>query len=210
MDHKGLLLTSGALIEGHFVYASDRHGRYYVNKTAGLVPASHARLHAEAIASYFVDRGVEAVVAPELGAIPLMTRVADRLLVTTALEVAGIIATKVLDAKPQRFRIARDQARFIEGKRTVVIEDILTSGGSAAAAVSAAETAGAEVIGVGALWNRGGVTADMLDVPELFCCVDEQLADYEAGDCPFCREGVPINTDLGKGEAFLRAVSAVS
>jgi orotate phosphoribosyltransferase len=58
---------------------------------------------------------------------------------------------------------------------------------------------------VAALCNRGGVTAADLDVPALVSLVELSLDSWEAADCPLCRAGVPVNTDVGKGREFLAA-----
>lgn len=206
---KQMLLESGALVEGHFVYQSGRHGRQYVNKTAALVPSTHAQAFASKIRSWAVIEAnlwPEVVVGPELGAITLMTRVADDLSNQgLGREVYGVVATKVSGTDPIEFMIARDQARFVNGKRVLIIEDVVTSGGSIAATARAVEAAGGVVVAGAALWNRGGVSSQKAGVPLLFAVVDEPLEDFAPEDCPLCAAGVPVNTDLGKGKQFLES-----
>jgi orotate phosphoribosyltransferase len=62
---------------------------------------------------------------------------------------------------------------------------------------------GGNVIGLSALCNRGGVqSADVGNVP-IQQLVTIALETFAEANCPFCRQGIPINTDLGKGRAFL-------
>ncbi|MES2994806.1 MAG: phosphoribosyltransferase [Patescibacteria group bacterium] len=200
--YRNLLVESGAIVEDHFVYNSGQHGRLYVNKTAGFVPVSHAKAFARAIADEFDN--VEAVVGPELGAIALMAHVAAYLLDTRpSAEVYEVMATKIPGINPQEFEIARDQARFLVGKRVLLVEDILTQGINARGSVAAIQKAGGIIIGAGVLWNRGSVTAETIGVPKLFSLIDEPLQSYDEDDCPMCRMGVPVNTELGKGKQFL-------
>jgi len=86
-----------------------------------------------------------------------------------------------------------------------VVEDILTTGGSARTVVLAVERAGGSVAGGAALCHRGGVTADLLGAPELYCLASVPLESWAAEECPLCARGVPVNTRLGKGAAFLAA-----
>ena len=94
--------------------------------------------------------------------------------------------------------------KFLPGRRVLVVEDVLTTGGSAKKVVELARAAGGKVIGLGVLCNRGGVTPhDVGDVPQLFALTNIPLEVWMEGDCPLCKQGVPVNTDIGKGREFL-------
>ena len=89
-------------------------------------------------------------------------------------------------------------------KRVLVVEDILTTGGSARKVVEAVRAIGGNVVGVGVLCNRGGVTAqDLANVPKLEVLVNISLDAWNEADCPLCKQGVPVNPDVGKGREFL-------
>jgi orotate phosphoribosyltransferase len=203
-NFKEFLIEDGALVRGHYVYASGKHGEWYINKTAGFVLASHALKYARRIAemAHFDLPRIEAVVGPEIGAIPFMADVRAAIYELEEKEVAGIMATKIPGTKS--FEIVRDQARFLKGKRTLILEDVLTTGESAKNTVDAVRVVGGNPIAVAALWNRGGVTAESLGVSKLLALLNEQLPDYAAIDCPLCNLHIPINTDLGKGAEYLR------
>jgi orotate phosphoribosyltransferase len=85
----------------------------------------------------------------------------------------------------------------------LVVEDILTTGGSARQVVEAVQRQGGSVVGVGALCNRGDVSAATLGAPALFALTAVPLTSYAPEECPLCAAGVPINTRVGKGAAFV-------
>jgi orotate phosphoribosyltransferase len=89
-----------------------------------------------------------------------------------------------------------------------VVEDVLNTGGSVRQAVAAVRAAGGEVVAVAALCNRGGVTAADLGVPAVVALVELSLDSWDAPACPLCRDGVPIDTRIGKGREFLSASGA--
>lgn len=210
-NHQAMLQEAGALLQGHFVLASGRHSEWYVNKTAAFVFSSHARAHAAAIAFQFRQLHVEAVVAPELGAVTFAARVTDELSKQTGIDVINVVAEKDRN-NVGKFKIGRDQARFLKGKRVLVIEDVFTTGASVIETIAATREAGGTVIGAGVLWNRDrfNVTADSLGVPELYAVIDEFIPSYDADECPLCDNKHPISTNVGKGKEFLASLNQKS
>lgn len=102
------------------------------------------------------------------------------------------------------FIIKRGYNRLVPGKRVLVVEDVLTTGGSVKKVIEATRAIGGIVVGLGVLCNRGGITPqDVADVPRLFALVNVKLDAWDEADCPLCAKGVPINTDVGKGGEFL-------
>ena len=95
------------------------------------------------------------------------------------------------------------------GKNILVVEDILTTGGSARQVIEAIRKQEGNVIGLSALCNRGSVqSSDVGDVP-LRQLVTVALETFAEDECPFCQQGVPVNTELGKGRAFLARIQRV-
>lgn len=108
-----------------------------------------------------------------------------------------------LAIKRNLFTIKRGQAKHIAGKtKVLVVEDILNTGGSAALTVKAVREAGGEVVAVGALVNRGGVTAEGLGVPYLVSLLNVTMSAWDETECPLCPD-TPINTEVGHGKEFL-------
>lgn len=149
-----------------------------------------------------MDDNVEVVIAPAIGGVILTQWVAYCLAELTGSEVLAVYAEK--SDEDSSFVVKRGYDKLVAGKRVLVVEDVLTTGGSAKKVVEATRTIGGNVIGLGVLCNRGGITAeDVADVPRLFALTNVSLDAYDEADCPLCAAGVPINTDVGKGREFL-------
>lgn len=188
----------------HAVYTSGKHGSMYINKDA-LYPHTEAtsqlcRLFAE----HFSQDAVDVVIAPALGGIILSQWTAHHLSQLTDREVLGLYAEKVEGTKD--FVIKRGYDKLLIGKKVLILEDVLTTGGSVKKVVDLVRGMEGEVIGVGALCNRGGILpADIGKVPQLFALVSLSLDAWNPEDCPLCKQGVPINTSIGKGREFLES-----
>ena len=107
------------------------------------------------------------------------------------------------DINVRGFLLRRGYDKLVVGKNVLVLEDILTTGGSVKKAVETAKAAGGKVVGVAALCNRGGVTAEFLGVPELHSFLEVSLESWEEKDCPLCAAKIPIHTEVGKGREYL-------
>ncbi len=202
-----ILADVGAVITGsHIVYTSGKHGSAYVNKDAVYPHTEAISLLCEAIAGKFFRNGenVEVVVAPALGGIVLTQWVAHHLTRLAGREVLAVYAEKMPDGN---FAFTRGYDKLVARKRILVVEDILNTGGSARKVVDLVRSRG-WVVGVGALCNRGGVTAEDLGVPKLTALVDVNLDAWDEHECSLCAQNVPVNTTVGKGKDFLARQAA--
>ncbi len=211
MDEKAaldILGSVGAVItDSHIVYTSGMHGSAYVNKDAVYPHTTKTSLLCRELAKRFTKGYVRAVIAPAVGGVILSQWVAYHLSGLTGQEVLGVYADKTDDGN---FVIKRGYDKFIDGNNVLVVEDLLTTGGSARKVVDATRAVGGWVSGVGVLCNRGGVTAtDLGRVPNLHALVNVKLDAWDEADCPLCKAGVPINTDVGHGREFLARKQAV-
>lgn len=113
------------------------------------------------------------------------------------------IATNIPSATS--FVIKRGQGKFVTGKKILAVEDILTTGRSVKKVVETIREMGGEIIGVGALCNRGGITPEQIgDVPVLKALINVSLDAFDEVDCPYCKSNIPINTSVGKGAEYLK------
>jgi orotate phosphoribosyltransferase len=190
-----ILAEVGAVISGsHVVYTSGRHGAAYVNKDA-IYP--HTARVSELCALMAGDARAlrpEVVCGPALGGIILSQWTAHHL---------GALAVYAEKTPESGLALRRGYDALVAGRRVLVVEDVLNTGGSVRDAVRAVRAAAGEVVGVSALCNRGGVTATDLDVPALLSLMELALDSWEAAACPLCRDAVPVNADVGKGREFL-------
>lgn len=189
----------------HFVLTSDRHSADYVNKDILYAHTNTTSLLGLLIAQQFLSDQIDVVVGPALGGIALSQWVTYQLdSMTRGDEVLAVYAEKAEGG----FVIKRGYDRLIPEKRALVVEDILTTGGSVNQVIKAVRALGGVVAGVGTIWNRGGVTAQDLGVPKLFSLVNRELPSWSAEECARvgpCSRGVRINTEVGKGREFLAA-----
>jgi orotate phosphoribosyltransferase len=202
-----MVRAAGAIrTDGHFVYASGRHGSTYVNKDAIFPDTRVVHWLTLWLALRFRDDGVQAVVAPAVAGIVLSQWTAWHLEHWGG---RGGVASVYAEKRGRGFVLRRGYDAVVAGKRTLVVEDVLTTGGTAAKVVRACRRAGATVIGVGALVDRGGVTAAALGVPKAEALVALPIESWGEAECPLCAAGVPVDTDVGKGAAFLSRTKAV-
>jgi orotate phosphoribosyltransferase len=207
----------GAVItDSHIVYTSGKHGTAYVNKDAVYPHTAETSRLCRAIAERFADDNVEVVIAPAIGGVILSQWTAHHLSEMSGREVFGVYAEKEgveltssgygpLPPKHEdRFVIKRGYDKLIAGRRILVVEDVLTTGGSAKKVIEATRAIGGTVVGLGVLCNRGGITPqDVADVPKLIALVNVKLDAWDETICPLCERNVPINTDVGKGREFI-------
>ena len=175
----GIFKDCGALLQGHFLLTSGLHSPTYLQ--CALVcrrPQLCARL-CEELAASFRDASADLVVGPAMGGIVLAYELAR------ALGVEGLFMERD-DAG--RMTLRRGFA-IQPGQSVIVAEDVMTTGGSVAEIVEGVEAAGATVVGVACLVDRGGLarfgdrrTAALLKM---------DIPTYAPDDCPLCREGVP-------------------
>ncbi len=196
-----LLVGTGALIENdHFVYASGNHGEIYFNKEKLYMYTSKICILCKLIAENFTEDDIQVVTGPETGGIILSQWIVNHLNYSTGGEVLSIYAKKT---GSRNFYYPEWIHEFVEGKRVLVVEDVLTTGGSAKKVVKATRAIGGNIIGLGALLNRGHVTSQDVDVPQLFTLVNMKINTWNQEECPLCKSGIPINVDIGKGKEYL-------
>ncbi|HUO56066.1 MAG TPA: phosphoribosyltransferase family protein [Candidatus Paceibacterota bacterium] len=200
-----VMKRTGALITNdHLIYTSGRHGSTYINKDAIFPHTKEISALCRELAGRFAHDQVHVIIAPAVGGVILSQWTAHHLSSLTGTEVLALYAEKTQDGKG--FMITRGHDAFIPGNRILVVEDNLTTGSSVLKVINAVREHEGNVIGLGALCNRGGVTAaDVGDIPKLEALVNLNLDSWAAQECPLCKQGIPINTKLGKGKNLVEA-----
>lgn len=169
-----ILIESGALLEGHFLLASGRHSNRYIEKFRVLEqPRLASRLCGE-IARRFNERDIECVVGPVTGGIIMAFDIARHL------GCRAVFAERSGDGLGFEFRRG-----FLlrEGERVLVVEDIVTTGGSAQKVVDLVRAHGGEVVGVGLLCDRSGGKADF-GVPIVEALLKLNIESYTPDEVP--------------------------
>ena len=195
----------GAIIsDSHFVYSSGRHSSVYINKDALYLHTRAISTLCQMMARPYGAGQIDVVVGPVLGGIVLSQWVAHFLNANRSTgETLAVYAEKDGDGPDKKFHFRRGYDRCIPGKNVLIVEDVLTTGGSARSVIELVRVHGGNVVGLSALCNRGGLQPhDVGDVP-IHSLITISLETFSATECPFCQQRVPINTELGKGRAFL-------
>ena len=198
----------GAVItDSHIVYTSGHHGEIYFNKDAIYPYTDITSDFCESIALHFAEtkKDIDVVIAPALGGIILSQWTAYHLSKMVGHKVLGVYAEKAGDT----FVIKRGYDKLVTGRNVLVMEDVLTTGGSVKNVIEVTRSIGGNVIGVGVLCNRGGVKSeDIGNVPEIYALTTVNAITYPEDDCPLCKKNVPINISIGKGREFLARQTA--
>ncbi len=191
----------GAFRKGHFVFTSGRHADTYINKDAIYPYTRETSVLCEAMAEQFKNDRIDVVVGPAVGAAVLSQWTAFHLSQMNGRDVLAVYADK--DGQGG-FILKRGYDRLSAGKRVLVVEDLVTTGGSVLKVVSALREVGAEVVGVSVVANRGNVKAEQVGSPARFTSlVHIQLDSWSEEECAQCARGVPVNTDVGHGREYL-------
>lgn len=194
MNILGELEKIGAVFtDKHFVYTSGKHGSGYINMDMMFPHTDLVAQICRELAMPFAD-DFDTVVAPATGGIVLA--------VLTARETGtkGVWADKGGESG-----FVFERAGFVQqvaGKRVLVVEDLLTTGGSVEKVCREVEKVGGTVVGVSVVCNRGGVTAADLAVPQLAALAEVSFTAMDPAECDACKAGVPIVEDMGHGDDY--------
>lgn len=172
------LQDAGAILSGHFRLTSGRHSDRYVQCARVLEdPALVTRL-ARALVERIGERQVDLVASPAVGGIIIGFAVAQ------ALGVKFIFSEREGGAMTFRrgFKVP-------EGARVLVVEDVVTTGGSVAEVIEQVRAAGGVVVAAASLIDRGGPRAFDVDLVPLLRL---EVESWDAGDCGLCADGVPL------------------
>lgn len=202
-----VLQNAGVFRTGHFVFISGKHSETYINKDALYPYTREISKLCKEMATRYASFNVDAVIGPAVGAAILSQWVAYHLSEMTGREVFATYADK--DGQGG-FIIKRGYDRLITGKRVLVVEDSVTTGGSMRKVVDAARGTEADIVGAIAICNRGSVRGEDIGSPHFESLVTLQLEQWPADQCVLCERGIPINADLGHGREFLAHQKAAS
>lgn len=168
---------SGALLEGHFRLSSGLHSNGYLQSALVLQHPAHAATLGAALAALVAPHAPTAVLSPALGGIVIGHEVAR------ALGVRAVFAERVDGKLTLRRGFTLDP-----NDRLVVIEDVVTTGGSTVETIDVARASGAQVVAAGSIIDRSGGWKSPLPYHAL---VTLALPTWDAADCPLCRQGTP-------------------
>jgi orotate phosphoribosyltransferase len=177
------LTRIGALKEGHFLLSSGRHSDRYVEKFDLLRLPRETEAVCRGFADHFANATIDVVAGPTTGGILLAFEVARQL------GTAAAYAERRSDGTPARE--FRRGTTFSPGQRVLVVDDILTTGGSVRETLTALAAHPVEVVAVAVLVDRSGGTTTFGDIP-LFALSTLVVDTWDPAECPLCAQGLPL------------------
>src|ERR687885_1373451 len=169
---------TGALLEGHFVLTSGLHSDRYLQCALVLQHPAEAEAFGRALAGHFRQQGIETVAAPAIGGIVI------------GYEVARALGARAIWTEREAGRMTLRRGFTVRpGETVLVVEDVITTGGSTRETVEALRAAGALVVGAASIIDRSGGRADV-GVPR-FALATLDVPAISPAACPLCARGVP-------------------
>jgi len=182
-----MFLRSGALLEGHFRLTSGLHSPGYLQCALVLQHPAHADARGRALAAKTSALRPTVVLSPALGGIVIGQEVARAL--------GG--GRAIFAERQDGALMLRRGFTLSETDRVLVVEDVLTTGGSTRETMQVAKASGAQVVGAASIVDRSGLStaagqaAAQFDVPFHSLLVID-LPTYEPDRCPLCAQGLPV------------------
>lgn len=183
-----ILKQAGVLLEGHFLLTSGRHSNNYLQCAKIFQNYRYAEELCGALAEQFRDDRVDIVIGPAMGAVQMAYEVSRHLHCRnffTEREDGRMTLRRGFQVKP--------------GERVLLVEDVITTGGSVKEVYELVRGMGAEVVGIGSIVNRSGGKADF-PVPFKFV-IDVDVQSWTPEECPLCKSGAPAPYKPGSRKA---------
>jgi len=180
-DAEEIFEKAGAVLKGHFLLASGLHSPVYWEKMRVLQFPDYTEQLCRMIADHFRNQDIQLVAGPTTGGTILAFEVAKQLGIRAA------FAEKEADDS----RTFRRGASIESGERILIVDDILTKGGSVRAVMKAVAEEGGELVGIGVLVDRSEQAIDF-GVPLFSCYRPTPPPTYTPENCPLCADKVPL------------------
>lgn len=168
--------NTDALLEGHFILSSGLHSPKYLQCALALQYPADAEKFGRAIAEHFLDADIETVASPAIGGLVIGYAVASALNVR-------FIWTERQDG----IMTLRRGFSVRPGEKILVVEDVITTGGSTRECIQALKKHGGEVVGAASIIDRSNGKADV-GVPRISLAILD-VPSHEPKNCPMCEAG---------------------
>ncbi len=172
-----ILKEAGVLLEGHFRLTSGRHSNKYLQCAKIFRNTKYSEELCAALAEQFADEGVEVVIGPAMGAVQMAYEVSRHL------KCENFFAEREADGK----MALRRGFEVKPGMKVLLVEDVVTTGGSVKEVLELVKAAGADVVGIGSIVDRTGGKIDF-GVP-FKAVISVEVESWEPENCPLCKEG---------------------
>lgn len=170
---------TGALLEGHFALSSGLHSSVYLQCAIALQTPAVAAQFGEAIAHHFRDQGIETVASPAIGGLII------------GYEVARQLGVRFIWAEREQGTMTLRRGFTVrDAERILVVEDVITTGGSTRDTIKAITDKGADVAGAASIIDRSGGKADV-GVPR-FSLATLNVPAVKPSQCEACKRGETV------------------
>lgn len=169
----------GALLEGHFRLTSGLHSSGYLQCALVLQHPREAEACGAALAGRVLSLGARTVLSPALGGIVIGQEVGR-----------GLNVRAIFAERQDGVLTLRRGFTLSPGEKVLVVEDVVTTGGSTRETIALARAAGAEVVGAASIIDRSGGRLE-IDVPYVSLAA-LTVPTYQLEACPMCLAGLPV------------------
>ncbi len=178
-DILGEFRDSGALLDGHFVLSSGLHSSRYLQCGLGLQYPADAARYGRTIAGRFADAGIETVASPAIGGLVI------------GFAVAAALNVRFIWTERHNGEMTLRRGFTLKSHETVlVVEDVITTGGSTRECIAELNAHGANVVAAASIIDRSNGVADV-GVPRI-SLVSVEVPVYAANVCPMCAQGTEV------------------
>lgn len=168
---------TGGLLQGHFILTSGRHSDTYMQCAKLFVDPIESQKLCEALSKMLTSFGADLIVSPAVGGIIMGYEVAKQL------GIKNIFAERV-DGK-----MTLRRGFELKDSKVIIVEDVVTTGGSVKEIIELVENAGSKVLAVASIVDRSNGAVDF-GVP-FVNLLSVQVQSYPPEECPLCKSGVP-------------------
>ena len=180
---------TGAILKGHFKLTSGRHSDTYMQSAKLFIDTKQSEIVCKALAEKLAGDKIDLVVSPAIGGILM------------GYEVARQLGVPNIFAERENGEMTLRRGFTIEkGTKVVVVEDVVTTGGSVKEVVKLVQGLGAEVVAVASLVDRSNGNVDF--GVKYVNLISMEVVSYDADECPLCKEGKIELTTPGSRAVF--------
>lgn len=169
----------GALLKGHFKLSSGLHSEKYLQCALILQYPKIAEKLSKGLAARFSSEKIDVVIGPALGGIVLSYEVGRTLGVRS-----------VFTEREERKMVLRRGFSIAKGEKALVVEDVITTGGSTKEVIDVVKNSGGIVVGVGSIIDRSDAIIDFDVRKESLAKL--QIKTFNPNSCPLCQAGIPV------------------
>ncbi len=167
---------TGAILKGHFRLTSGRHSDTYMQSAKLFIDTKQSEIVCKALAEKLAGEKIDLVVSPAVGGILM------------GYEVARQLGVPNIFAERENGEMTLRRGFSVEkGAKVVVVEDVVTTGGSVKEVVKLVQELGAEVVAVASLVDRSNGAVDF--GVKYVNLISMEVVSYDPEECPLCKEG---------------------